>query len=79
MFEQYMTSNGLVTAEEVQEIRKKVDAVVDDAVDFADKSPIPERSQLLENVFTDPRGFGVAMDGRYHYERPGFTEGTANV
>lgn len=52
---------------------------VDDSVEFADASPIPERSQLLENVFADPRGFGVAADGNYHYQRPGFTEGTANV
>lgn len=52
---------------------------VEDSVDFADKSPSPPLSQLLENVFADPKGFGIAADGRYHYERPGFTEGTAAV
>ncbi len=36
-------------------------------------------SQLLENVFADPKGFGIAADGRYRYELPGFTAGTAEV
>ena len=37
--------------------------VVEDSVKFADESPKPERGQLLENVFPDPRGFGIAEDG----------------
>jgi hypothetical protein len=40
-------------------------AEVEDSVKFADESPKPEMSQLLENVFADPRGFGIAPDGRY--------------
>lgn len=79
MLEQYMISNGLATKEELTAIRAKVDAKVEDSVEFADASPQPERAQLLENVFADPRGFGIASDGKYHYERPGFAEGTANV
>ncbi len=46
---------------------------------FADESPKPERGQLLENVFADPRGFGIAEDGVYRYQKPGFTSGTAVV
>lgn len=42
-------------------------AQVDDCVRFADESPKPDMSQLLENVFADPRGFGIAADGRYRY------------
>ena len=57
----------------------QVDAVVEDSVEFADASPTPERSQLLENVFSDPRGFGIAIDGTYQYENPKFAEGTADV
>ena len=34
-------------------------------------------SQLLENVFADPRGFGIAASGQYRYELPGFTAGEA--
>ena len=38
-----------------------------------------EKGQLLENVFADPKGFGIAPDGRYRYELPGFSSGTAAV
>lgn len=40
---------------------------------------LQERGQLLENVFADPKGFGVSPDGRYRYEQPGFGSGTADV
>lgn len=42
-------------------------------------SPMQDMSQLLENVFADPKGFGIGPDGRYRYEHPGFTAGTAEV
>lgn len=58
---------------------RRVAAEVEDSVKFADESPKPEKGQLLENVFADPRGFGIAADGRYRYELPGFTSGTAAV
>lgn len=57
----------------------RVMAEVEDSVQFADESPKPEKGQLLENVFADPRGFGISADGRYRYELPGFTSGTAQV
>lgn len=52
---------------------------VEDAVKFAEESPKPERGQLLENVFADPRGFGIAEDGRYRFETAGFSAGTAVI
>jgi pyruvate dehydrogenase E1 component alpha subunit len=52
---------------------------VDDCVVFADESPKPSKSQLLENVFADPRGFGIGPDGKYRFEQPGFTSGEAEV
>ncbi|RID49127.1 hypothetical protein BRARA_I05589 [Brassica rapa] len=57
----------------------KIDELVEEAVEFADASPQPGRSQLLENVFADPKGFGIGPDGRYRCEDPKFTEGTAQV
>lgn len=75
----YMLKNGLATEAELKEIHDKVMAEVEDSVKFADESPKPEKGQLLENVFADPRGFGIAPDGRYRYELPGFTTGTAQV
>mmetsp|Transcript_31207 Transcript_31207/g.69404 ORF Transcript_31207/g.69404 Transcript_31207/m.69404 type:complete len:405 (+) Transcript_31207:99-1313(+) len=75
----YMIDNGLATEADIKEIEKKVMEVVEDSVKFADESPKPEKGQLLENVFPDPRGFGIAEDGRYRYELPGFSSGTAAV
>ncbi|KAG2260424.1 hypothetical protein Bca52824_079718 [Brassica carinata] len=64
---------------ELKTIEKKIDDLVEEAVEFADASPQPGRSQLLENVFADPKGFGIGPDGRYMCEDPKFTEGTAQV
>ncbi|PSS04262.1 Pyruvate dehydrogenase E1 component subunit alpha-3 like [Actinidia chinensis var. chinensis] len=75
----YMIENKLVNEAELKAIDKKIDEVVEDAVEFADASPHPVRSQLLENVFADPKGFGIGPDGRYRCEDPKFTEGTAHV
>lgn len=75
----YMIESNLVSEAELKAIDKKIDEVVEDAVEFADASPPPPRSQLLENVFADPKGFGIGPDGRYRCEDPKFTEGTAKV
>lgn len=78
-FKKYMLSHGLATEEEIKELETSVTAEVEECVDFAESSPKPDMSQLLENVFADPKGFGIAPDGRYRYELPGFTTGTAAV
>eukprot|EP00271_Cylindrocystis_brebissonii_P010377 TRINITY_DN26550_c0_g1_i1.p1 TRINITY_DN26550_c0_g1~~TRINITY_DN26550_c0_g1_i1.p1 ORF type:complete len:466 (+),score=88.56 TRINITY_DN26550_c0_g1_i1:89-1399(+) len=75
----YMLENNLASIEELKDIEKKVDLVVEEAVEFADESPLPVRKQLLENVFADPRGFGIGPDGKYRCENPDFTAGTAAV
>ncbi|CAL1398679.1 unnamed protein product [Linum trigynum] len=75
----YMFENKLVNESELKAIDKKIDELVEEAVEFADESPVPDRSQLLENVFADPKGFGIGPDGRYRCEDPKFTQGTAQV
>ena len=75
----YLLDNGLATEAELKDIEKKIDDIVEDSVEFADESELPIRSQLLENVFADPKGFGKAPDGTYRCEDPGFSSGTANV
>lgn len=75
----YIFENKLASEAELKAIEKKIDEVVEDAVEFADASPAPARSQLLENVFADPKGFGIAPDGTYRCEDPKFTQGTAHV
>ena len=77
--EKHLLENKLCSAEDLAAVRKAVDAKVDEAVEFAEASPSPERKQLLENVFPDPKGFGIAANGKYQYEDPRFSEGTANV
>ena len=52
---------------------------MEDAVRFAEDSPKPGRGQLLENVYSDPKGFGIGENGEYRYKQPGFTSGTASV
>ncbi|CAM6099068.1 unnamed protein product [Calypogeia fissa] len=78
-FKKYVLDSGLATEADLKAIDNKIDELVEEAVDFADESPLPVRSQLLENVFADPRGFGIGPDGRYRCEDPGFTAGTAQV
>lgn len=75
----YLIENKLAKEAELKSIEKKIDELVEEAVEFADASPQPGRSQLLENVFADPKGFGIGPDGRYRCEDPKFTEGTAQV
>lgn len=78
-FKKYMLDNKLATAEEIKALEDQVTEVVEDSVKFADESPRPEKGQLLENVFPDPRGFGIAENGMYRYQMPGFSSGTAAV
>ncbi|OIW02357.1 hypothetical protein TanjilG_08504 [Lupinus angustifolius] len=75
----YILENKLASEQELKSIDKKIEELLDEAVDFADASPHPERSQLLENVFADPKGFGIGPDGKYRCEDPKFTQGTAHV
>ncbi|KAE9605773.1 hypothetical protein Lal_00024760 [Lupinus albus] len=75
----YILENKLASEQELKSIDKKIDELLDEAVEFADASPHPERSQLLENVFADPKGFGIGPDGKYRCEDPKFTQGTAHV
>nr|CAB3497597.1 unnamed protein product [Digitaria exilis] len=75
----YIIEENLATESELKSIEKKIEDVVEEAVEFADASPHPPRSQLLENVFADPKGFGIGPDGKYRCEDPKFTQGTAQV
>ena len=75
----YLLQNNRAKEAELEKIRKKIDDLLEEAVEFADASPLPPRSQLLENVFADPKGFGIGPDGKYRCEDPDFTAGTAAV
>ncbi|KAK9803135.1 hypothetical protein WJX73_010229 [Symbiochloris irregularis] len=74
-FRKYALDEGLLTEQQIKDIDKDVQAEVEDAVQYADESPKPEKGQLLENVFADPKGFGIAANGSYRYQSPGFHSG----
>ncbi len=78
-FRKYMLDNKIFTEEEIKAIDKEVEEIVEESVRFAEESPKPDRGQLLENVFADPKGFGIGADGQYRYLAPGFSSGTAEV
>ena len=59
--------------------RPQVEDIVEDSIEFADESPLPPSTQLLENVFADPKGFGIHEDGGYRYEKPGFFGGDGST
>lgn len=78
-FMKWVLDEKILSEQQLAQIDKDVDEVVEEAVQFAEDSPKPEKGQLLENVFADPKGFGIAADGKYRYEQPGFGSGTAAV
>lgn len=46
-----MLAQGLVSADEVREMEARADAVVQEAIRFAEESPYPEPHEALEDVF----------------------------
>ncbi len=49
----HLTENQLAEAEELKEIDRKIQAVVNDAVEFAENSPEPDPSELYRFVFAE--------------------------
>src|SRR5260370_34676615 len=50
-FEEYLTKNHILTAAGKAEIEAKVKAAVDDAVDFAEHSPVPGAETVADYVY----------------------------
>ena len=48
-----MIDRTLATAEELKAIEKKIEAIIDDAVDFAEKSPEPDPSELYRYIYAE--------------------------
>lgn len=78
-FQAFCKTHKLLNDDDFSSIDQEVMAIVEEAVEFADQSPKPEKGQLLENVFVDPKGFGIGPDGKYRYTQPGFTSGAVQV
>jgi len=52
-FEKFVTNRGLITAEELEAVTKKVQEVVNESVTFAENSPEPDPSELRKYIFAD--------------------------
>lgn len=53
MFAKFIIDRGLATETELKNIDKKVQEIIDDAVDFAEKSPEPSSDELYRFVFAE--------------------------
>ncbi len=45
---------GLASADELKEIKKRIEAEIEDAVRFAEESPFPDPEELYEDVYVQP-------------------------
>jgi pyruvate dehydrogenase E1 component alpha subunit len=53
IYRNYLISNDVVTEDDLDDIDKKVEAEVQQSVEFAEKSPEPEPEALFEHVYVD--------------------------
>ncbi|OIT08680.1 serinethreonine-protein kinase-like protein acr4 [Nicotiana attenuata] len=69
----YLCENNLAEELELKVTDKKNGELVEEAIEFADATPVPARSQLVENVVADPRSFVIGPDRSYRSENSKFT------
>ena len=53
LFREYVKRNGLLTEAEIDDVNRKTEALVDEAVEFAERSPIPDMSELHRHVYVE--------------------------
>jgi pyruvate dehydrogenase E1 component alpha subunit len=53
LFQGKLLADGLVTEAELREVDERVEAEVDEAVRFADESPVPDPSTLLDHLYSN--------------------------
>lgn len=54
IFARRMTEGGVFTQEEVDAIKAKAKATIEESIRFALESPLPDPSELFDNVYVDP-------------------------
>lgn len=52
-FAKHLSGEGLASPEKLKEIQGEIDKVIADAVEFADKSPEPDLSELFDHIYTE--------------------------
>ena len=53
MFRETVIPQGDLTAEELDQIDREVEQLMEEAIRFADESPLPELSELYEDVYVN--------------------------
>ena len=53
IYRHYLTENGIATEEQLDDIETRVQAEVEDAVEFAESSPEPKPESLFDNVYVE--------------------------
>lgn len=52
-YEKYLVENGVMTSEELDQVKAKIKEEINQAVEFAKSSPIPEPDSVVEDVYSD--------------------------
>jgi TPP-dependent pyruvate/acetoin dehydrogenase alpha subunit len=50
-FERFLTESGIVTASEIEDVQKRVNREIDEAIQIAEKDPFPEPEDCLKGVY----------------------------
>jgi pyruvate dehydrogenase E1 component alpha subunit len=53
LFRERVVPEGLLTAEELDQLDQEAEDLMEEAIRFADESPLPEPSELYEDVYVD--------------------------
>jgi len=54
---EFLINQDMMSKKEIDELEKKEIVLVEEALEFARKSPYPDPSQLYDDLFTDPISF----------------------
>jgi TPP-dependent pyruvate/acetoin dehydrogenase alpha subunit len=53
LFREAVIPQGEITAEELDQIDQEAEALMEEAIQFADSSPMPQPAELYEDVYVD--------------------------
>jgi TPP-dependent pyruvate/acetoin dehydrogenase alpha subunit len=62
--EKYLVEHGILSAEELQGIRKDVVREIDEAVEWAEQNPYPEPQDCLRSVYQEENMDNLPMGGK---------------
>lgn len=50
-YEKLLLGEGVITSGEIERMQKEIDAIIDDAVEWAENEPLPDAEDLLKDVY----------------------------